>query len=594
MKPTPVVHEQDPVFVRRSLLDIAIVEECYRKASLRVCMAVRRDDNAFFHDLAEDTGRVAAQGFHRIWNAIKPLLPKWRNRRKSNMQCAGPSIDAQASHYCALEGGIMSDYSTLLKTCHVAQALHIDDLPLSVALPQLPSRIDVENRIQRITVGRAPGVDTISPDEIRRLGPEISEQLGHLVMKMWLTGSEPFQFKGGLLHSISKKVASTKVENMRGIMLIDVIGKVAQALLRQRFLPSLQSWRHPLQLGGFPKCSTLFATQYLRAFHDRARAQNLPSAVLFVDVKSAFHSMIRQLLLGNDNPIPEHLRQLLHEAGCDPAQIAAECDRTSASFLADVPPRECKLLQDAHQFTWFGLAGTDETFCTSRGSRPGSPLADVAFNGAFFESLFQRLAPLESKNFATLRIELQDRRSQLASAATEEGYLEMINDLDTACQLVTEWMDVGAEPRQLLDLLTERVRGRQRQFRYLEVTERYLKCISEKQLEYKRDSTTAPCLDLKQHTTELKDAVGFSLSMKLPHTLSKACNEVGVTPSFQIIQKKMEFVPTLMATKDMADIGCSYIPMATYPVAKLKKMKVLVEVCPPHSAMQSLSWENPL
>ena len=26
--------------------------------------------------------------------------------------------------------------------------------------------------------------------------------------------------------------------------------------------------------------------------------------------------------------------------------------------------------------------------------------------------------------------------------------------------------------------------------------------------------------------------------------------------------------------EDMAEIGCSYIPMATYPVAKLKKMKV--------------------
>lgn len=94
------------------------------------------------------------------------------------------------------------------------------------------------------------------------------------------------------------------------------------------------------------------------------------------------------------------------------------------------------------------------------------------------------------------------------------------------------------------------------------------------------------------------------------------------TPSFQTIQKKMEFVPTLMAPKDqfpclqkpldayfgseiaypppeagifddhlledMAEIGCSYIPMATYPVAKLKKMKVLVEVCPPHDAMQKL------
>ena len=38
----------------------------------------------------------------------------------------------------------------------------------------------------------------------------------------------------------------------------------------------------------------------------------------------------------------------------------------------------------------------------------------------------------------------------------------------------------------------------------------------------------------------------------------------------------------------MAEIGCYYIPMATYPVAKLKKMKVLVEVCPPHDAMKKL------
>ena len=89
--------------------------------------------------------------------------------------------------------------------------------------------------------------------------------------------------------------------------------------------------------------------------------------------------------------------------------------------------------------------------------------------------------------------------------------------------------------------------------------------------------------------------------------------------------------------QDMAEIGCSYIPMATYPVAKLKKMKagllqldkqhrqarmirpqtdldpdllqhvnmfsqffqVLVEVCPPHNAMQSHGnrpdwWSNPV
>ncbi|CAK9110743.1 Ultraviolet-B receptor UVR8 (Protein UV-B RESISTANCE 8) (RCC1 domain-containing protein UVR8) [Durusdinium trenchii] len=201
--------------------------------------------------------------------------------------------------------------------------------------------------------------------------------------------------------------------------------------------------------------------------------------------------------------------------------------------------------------------------------------------GAFFESLFQRLGPLESKNFATLRLELMERRQQLASGGSdEEGYLQMINDLDTAVQQITELMDVGAEPRQLLDLLVERVRVRQRQFRYLEMTDSHLKSILERQGEYKKD--------LKLQMTELKDAVDFSLSMKLPQTLQQACHDFGVTSSFQIIQKKMEFVPTLMATKDMAEIGCSYIPMATYPVAKLKKMKVLVEVCPPHNALQKM------
>eukprot|EP00435_Cladocopium_sp_Y103_P058189 s572_g20.t1 len=174
---------------------------------------------------------------------------------------------------------------------------------------------------------------------------------------------------------------------MRGIMLIDVLGKVAQSLLRQRFLPTLQSWRHPLQLGGFPKCSTLFATQYLRAFHDRTRALHLPAAVLFVDVKSAFHSMVRQLLFGGVQQLPAHLCHLLREVDCDPDQLMAEFARTSAAFLAGVSPCDRKLLQGARQFTWFRLAGTDSAYCTSRGSRPGSPLADVAFNGMMVQVL---------------------------------------------------------------------------------------------------------------------------------------------------------------------------------------------------------------
>ncbi|CAJ1339101.1 unnamed protein product, partial [Effrenium voratum] len=200
--------------------------------------------------------------------------------------------------------------------------------------------------------------------------------------------------------------------------------------------------------------------------------------------------------------------------------------------------------------------------------------------GAFFESLFRRCQPIESKDFARLRNEFKTRRQQLAAGGHEEGDLQMINDLDTAVQQINELIDVGAEPKQLLDLMVDRVQGRQRQFRYLEVTDRHLKAVLARQQEYMKD--------LRQQKAELKGAVEFSLALKLPNTLSKACSVYGTTPSFTNIQKKVESVPSLIPAKDIADIGCSYIPMATFSIAQLKKQKVLVEVCPPFSAMQKM------
>ena len=69
-----------PTSTFRADCELAISAEKYRMASLRVCHAVRTDDRRFFDDLAEQTGSVASQGFHRIWDAIKPLLPRAKNK----------------------------------------------------------------------------------------------------------------------------------------------------------------------------------------------------------------------------------------------------------------------------------------------------------------------------------------------------------------------------------------------------------------------------------------------------------------------------------------------------------------------------------
>ena len=115
----------------------------------------------------------------------------------------------------------------------------------------------LRNTLQRLSAHKAPGNDGITPGSLRAAGPDISESLLQLIMKMWLVGAEPIQFKGGLLCAIAKKSQSREVANMRGIMIIDVVGKLAHSLLRQRFLPRPSELENAAAVRGLPRLLNL-------------------------------------------------------------------------------------------------------------------------------------------------------------------------------------------------------------------------------------------------------------------------------------------------------------------------------------------------
>ena len=121
-------------------------------------------------------------------------------------------------HYCQLECGVAKSYHALVASCADSQRHQQHDVPLAMDLHHLPSRLDIENRLQQISVNRAPGIDGLKPQFLRDQDSSLSEQLTHLAMRMWLLGHEPVQFKGGTIHSISKKVHSLQVANVRGIL----------------------------------------------------------------------------------------------------------------------------------------------------------------------------------------------------------------------------------------------------------------------------------------------------------------------------------------------------------------------------------------
>lgn len=219
----------------------------------------------------------------------------------------------------------------------------------------------------------------------------MSDEVTLLFMKMWLTGAEPLQFKGGLIHTIGKKVRSTRIADMRGIALLDGLGKLGHAVLRAQLMPALTAIKAPLQLGGFAHQSTLFATHYLRAFTQLAADRKISSAVLYIDIKSAFHSMLRELVFDMQHPFPVQLQEILHAQGSDLGDIKQRI--ATEDTLPGLISATGRLLADAHQCTWYTVASADELQHTTRGSRPGSPLADAAYN-ALMARLIGELQPL--------------------------------------------------------------------------------------------------------------------------------------------------------------------------------------------------------
>ena len=117
-----------------------------------------------------------------------------------------------------------------------------------------------------------------------------------------------------------------------------------------------------------------------------AQQKHLSSAVIFLDLKAAFHHMLRELIFATQNQlVVSVLTSFLDEKEFDLPQIASDLDRLCASEIKDIPDGLRRLLHDMHQQTWFVLTpkqDEDPTMCThtKRGTRPGSPLADIGFN----------------------------------------------------------------------------------------------------------------------------------------------------------------------------------------------------------------------
>ena len=92
----------------------------------------------------------------------------------------------------------------------------------------------------------------------------------------------------------------------------------------------------------------LFATLFVRSFAMLEAEKHITSAMLFLDIKSAFHSMLGEFTFGSDISKSATLIQVLQRAGCDVAAIQETMLQNRDLFMSHLTPSTARLLADTH------------------------------------------------------------------------------------------------------------------------------------------------------------------------------------------------------------------------------------------------------
>ena len=121
----------------------------------------------------------------------------------------------------------------------------------------------------------------------------------------------------------------------------------------------------------------------LRVHGQLARSLHISSAVIFVDVRAAFHHMLRELIFLHGTP-GMNVDEVLASADFDVRALSDLLHQRCQSQPSDFSTSLRYLADDVHRHTWFVQQGPDlqqnQVVSTVRGTRPGSPVADVGFN----------------------------------------------------------------------------------------------------------------------------------------------------------------------------------------------------------------------
>ena len=369
---------------------------------------LKADKNAFLDNLAKEVNECPpAEIFRRLRPVLQPAkkqAPVFRPLPKLLDAEGQPILSRQdqearwTEHFASIEAGQVVQVEHFAEK-HLQRQLERCK-PAEYDIRDIPSLYAVESAIRSAKSGKTSGPDGIPIELFKALPGKAARILYPLALKLALRVEEPLTWKGGHLFALYKgKGPMAEFSSHRGILLMDVMGKVTRASLRKWINGPYLSQGHPMQLGGRPHQQAQFGAQLTRSFLRWRKGCNKSAAVLFVDIASAFYKALRQIATGADAS-DQDMAQIARRLGLGPELMPALYEalqgRTAYAALTESVPRQ-QVLQESLQATCFSVDG--ETIVgTEQGTRPGDSWADVVFNVLLSQVLHKVQRILDHEN----------------------------------------------------------------------------------------------------------------------------------------------------------------------------------------------------
>lgn len=389
-----------------------MIVQAQRNAAKQMKSQLRKGRDTYVEKVADDIRDAKAIDVHKALDRLKGSS-KYRKRGRQQLPMlmgddgAAQSLQERAKIWqarCAqLEVGYFTTVEQIRKRCRETSFQEAQNYP-PPTLQDIPTHLELEERLRRIKKGKAPGPDQIRSEVCAIATPEVAKLLYPILMKQTLYLEEPIQARGGVLIPAYKgKGHHSEVESYRSLLLSNHFGKSMRGVFRPKLQPFYTTGSSRLHFAAKPGGNVSHASHYLRSFHQIAKDQGWSSSSVFVDISSAFYRIIRQFAVTVrsskedlsriftvfDIP-PEELDKLLHELN----------DRTALE-KANTPERLQHVIGDYIEATWFTVPHNEEIVGTLAGSRPGNTFADLIFSFVFSKILDRITSAFEKCGWKT-------------------------------------------------------------------------------------------------------------------------------------------------------------------------------------------------